>query len=267
VRRGQGMMISLYSAATGMSAQQFKLDTIANNLANVDTTGYKKIRAEFQDLVYQYIKNAGTPTAGTSRLPTGLYVGHGVRLAATTRIFTLGNIEQTGNALDLAIAGDGFFQVQLQDGRIAYTRDGSFKVDSSGNIVTSNGLALVPNIVVPTNAVAINVSPDGIVSAELQDGTIQNLGTITLVRFVNPAGLKAIGDNLFLATASSGEPIEGTPGQDGFGSIRQGYLEKSNVDVVREMVDMITAQRAYEFNSRAIQTADEMLRTATTLKR
>ena len=261
------MMISLYSAATGMSAQQFKLDTIANNLANVDTTGYKKIRAEFQDLVYQYIKNAGTPTAGDSRLPTGLYVGHGVRLAATTRIFTLGNIEQTGNALDLAIAGDGFFQVQLQDGRIAYTRDGSFKVDSEGNIVTSNGLALVPNIVVPTNAVAINVSPDGIVSAELQDGTIQNLGTITLVRFVNPAGLKAIGDNLFLTTASSGEPIEGTPGQDGFGSIRQGYLEKSNVDVVREMVDMITAQRAYEFNSRAIQTADEMLRTATNLKR
>lgn len=261
------MMISLYSAATGMSAQQFKLDTIANNLANVDTTGYKKIRAEFQDLVYQYIKNAGTPTAGDSRLPTGLYVGHGVRLAATTRIFTLGNIEQTGNALDLAIAGDGFFQVQLQDGRIAYTRDGSFKVDSEGNIVTSNGLALVPNIVVPTNAVAINVSPDGIVSAELQDGTIQNLGTITLVRFVNPAGLKSIGDNLFLATASSGEPIEGTPAQDGFGSIRQGYLEKSNVDVVREMVDMITAQRAYEFNSRAIQTADEMLRTATNLKR
>ncbi|ACB09549.1 MULTISPECIES: flagellar basal-body rod protein FlgG [Thermotoga] len=261
------MMISLYSAATGMSAQQFKLDTIANNLANVDTTGYKKVRAEFQDLLYQYVKNAGTPTAATSSLPTGLYVGHGVRTAATTRIFTLGNFEQTGNALDLAIAGDGFFQIQLQDGRIAYTRDGSFKIDSEGRIVTSNGLLLVPEITIPENAVSINVSPDGIVSAELQDGTIQELGTITLVRFVNPSGLKSIGDNLYIATPASGDPIEGVPGQDGFGAIKQGFLEKSNVDVVREMVDMITAQRAYEFNSRVIQTADEMLRTATNVKR
>lgn len=261
------MMVSLYSAATGMWAQQYKLDTVSNNLANVDTTSYKKLRAEFQDLVYQYYKNAGTPTAQNSIIPTGIYVGHGVRLSATTRIFTIGNMEHTGNALDLAIAGDGFFQIQLQDGRTAYTRDGSFKIDSEGRIVTANGLTLIPNIVVPADAVAINVSPDGIVSAEMQDGTVQNLGTITLVRFVNPAGLKAIGDNLYVQTVASGDPIEGTPNQDGFGAIQQGYLEKSNVDVVKEMVDMIIAQRAYELNARTIQTADDMLRTVSTLKR
>ncbi|MCD6463715.1 MAG: flagellar basal-body rod protein FlgG [Thermotogae bacterium] len=261
------MMVSLYSSATGMTAQQFKLDTISNNLANVDTTGYKRVRAEFQDLVYQYVKNAGTPTAQTSQLPTGLYVGHGTKLAATTRIFTLGNLEETGNALDLAITGDGFFQVQLQDGRIAYTRDGAFKVDSTGRIVTSAGNPLVPNIVIPSTAVAINVSPDGIISAEMQDGTVETLGSITLVRFVNPAGLKSIGDNLFVSTPASGDPIEGTPNQDGFGAIQQGYLEKSNVDVVKEMVGMIIAQRAYDLNARAIQTADDMLRTVSTLKR
>ncbi|MCD6103369.1 MAG: flagellar basal-body rod protein FlgG [Thermotogaceae bacterium] len=261
------MMISLYSAATGMWAQQYKLDTVSNNLANVDTTGYKKVRAEFQDLVYQYSKNAGSPTAVNSTIPTGIYVGHGTRLSATTRIFSLGNMEQTGNALDLAITGDGFFQIQLQDGRIAYTRDGAFKVDSQGRVVTANGLALIPNIVIPQDAVAINISPDGIFAAEMQDGTIQNLGNVTLVRFVNPAGLKAMGDNLYMETTASGAAIEGTPGQDGFGSLQQGYLEKSNVDVVKEMVDMITAQRAYELNARSIQTADDMLRTASTLKR
>jgi flagellar basal-body rod protein FlgG len=261
------MMISLYSAATGMGVQQTKLDTISNNLANVDTTGYKKARAEFEDLVYQYFKDAGIPTAQTSQLPTGLYVGHGARLSATTRIFTLGNLEQTGNALDIAIAGDGFFQIQLQDGRVAYTRDGAFKINSSGQIVTSNGNLLVPNILVPNNAVSINISEDGIISAELADGTIQNLGNITLVKFVNPAGLKSIGNNLFLATNASGAPIEGIPNQDGFGALQQGYLEKSNVDVLNEMVNMITAQRAYEINARAVQTADDMLRTIGTLKR
>ncbi|AEH51723.1 flagellar basal-body rod protein FlgG [Pseudothermotoga thermarum] len=261
------MMVSLYSAATGMWAQQYKLDIVSNNLANVDTTGYKKVRAEFQDLIYQYYKNAGAPTAVDSTIPTGIYTGHGTRLSATTRIFTIGNIEHTGNALDLAIMGDGFFQIQLQDGRIAYTRDGAFKIDSEGRIVTANGLALVPNIVVPQDAVAINISPDGIFSVEMQDGTIQNLGTITLVRFVNPAGLKAIGDNLFVETTASGAPIEGVPNQDGFGAIQQGYLEKSNVDVVKEMVDMIIAQRAYELNARTIQTADNMLGTVSTLKR
>ncbi|MFN3282840.1 MAG: flagellar basal-body rod protein FlgG [Pseudothermotoga sp.] len=261
------MMVSLYSAATGMWAQQYKLDTVSNNLANVDTTSYKKVRAEFQDLVYQYYKNAGTPTAVNSTIPTGIYFGHGARLAATTKIFSLGNMEHTSNALDVAITGDGFFQIQLQDGRTAYTRDGSFKIDSNGTVVTANGLALIPNIVIPADAVAINISPDGIFSVEMQDGTIQNLGTVTLVRFVNPSGLKSIGDNLYVETTASGAPIEGTPNQDGFGALLQGYLEKSNVDVVKEMVDMITAQRAYELNARTIQTADNMLQTVSTLKR
>ncbi|QTA38671.1 flagellar basal-body rod protein FlgG [Thermosipho ferrireducens] len=261
------MINGLYTAATGMWAQQFKLDTLSNNIANVDTAGYKKVKAEFQDLLYDYSKNAGAATAQNSLHPTGLYVGHGTRLAATTRVFTQGNLENTGNSTDLAISGDGFFQIQLQDGRIAYTRDGQFKIDGNGRIITSNGHLLSPNMVIPQNAVAINVSPDGIVTAELQDGTIQNIGTITLVRFVNPSGLKAIGDNLFLETPASGAPIEGTPGQDGFGSLLQGYVEKSNVDIVKEMVDMISAMRAYELNSRTIQTADEMLRTASGLKR
>uniref|UniRef100_A0A7V4KDT7 Flagellar basal-body rod protein FlgG n=1 Tax=Fervidobacterium pennivorans TaxID=93466 RepID=A0A7V4KDT7_FERPE len=261
------MINSLYTAATGMWAQQFKMDTVSNNIANVDTAGYKKVKAEFQDLIYSYSKNAGAATAQNSTTPTGIYVGHGVRLAATTRLFTQGNIENTGNALDLAISGDGFFQIQLQDGRIAYTRDGQFKIDSQGRIVTANGLLLSPAIVVPQNAVSLTVSPDGIVSVELPDGTIEQLGTITLTRFVNPAGLKSIGDNLYVATAASGEPIEGTAGQDGFGTIMQGYVEKSNVDVVKEMVDMITAMRAYEFNSRSIMTADQMLQTASNLRR
>lgn len=261
------MINSLYTAATGMWTQQFKMDTVSNNIANVDTAGYKKIKAEFQDLIYNYSKNTGAATAQNSTTPTGIYVGHGVKLAATTKIFTQGNLENTGNALDLAITGDGFFQIQLQDGRIAYTRDGQFKLDSQGRVVTANGLLLSPAIVVPQNAVSLTVSPDGIVSVELADGTIQQLGTITLVRFVNPAGLKSIGDNLYLQTNASGEPIEGVGGQDGFGTIMQGYVEKSNVDVVKEMVDMITAMRAYEFNSRSIITADQMLQTASNLRR
>lgn len=261
------MINSLYTAATGMWSQQFKMDTVSNNIANVDTAGYKKVKAEFQDLIYSYSKNAGAATAQNSTTPTGIYVGHGVRLAATTKIFTQGNIENTGNALDLAISGDGFFQIQLQDGRIAYTRDGQFKIDNQGRVVTANGLLLSPAINVPQNAVSLTISPDGIVSAELADGTIQELGNITLTRFVNPAGLKSIGDNLYVATNASGDPIEGTPGQDGFGTIMQGYVEKSNVDVVKEMVDMITAMRAYEFNSRSIMTADQMLQTASNLRR
>jgi flagellar basal-body rod protein FlgG len=261
------MINGLYTAATGMWAQQYKLDTLSNNIANVDTNGYKKMRAEFEDLVYQYSKNAGAPTAQTSTLPTGIYTGHGTKLAATTKIFTLGNIEYTGDSTDLAIGGDGFFQIQLQDGTVGYTRDGAFKVDDEGRIVTDNGLNLVPNIVVPQEATSLNVSADGIVSAELQDGTIENLGTITLVRFVNPSGLKSLGDNLYASTTASGDAIEGTAGQDGFGEIQQHYLEKSNVDIVKEMVDMITAQRAYDLNSKTVQTADQMLQTVSNMKR
>lgn len=261
------MLVSLYNAATGMNAEQRKLDIISNNLANVDTTGYKKQRAEFQDLLYSSVREAGTPTAQGSTLPTGLYVGHGTRLSATTRIFTLGNIEPTDNSTDLAIMGDGFFQVQMQDGSLAYTRDGSFKLDANGRLTTSDGLLVIPNIVIPQNAVGINVSPDGIVSVSLGDGTIQNVGNITTVRFLNPAGLKPIGNNLYSETPSSGNPTEGIPGQDGYGALQQGYLEKSNVDVVKEMVDMIVAQRAYDINSKTITTADEMLRTVSNIKR
>jgi flagellar basal-body rod protein FlgG len=188
-------------------------------------------------------------------------------LAATTRIFTLGNIEPTDNSTDIAIMGDGFFQVQMQDGSIAYTRDGSFKLDANGRLTTSDGLMVIPNIVIPQNAVGINVSPDGIVSVSLGDGTIQNVGNITTVRFLNPGGLKPLGNNLYSETPASGNPTEGIPGQDGFGALQQGYLEKSNVDVVKEMVDMIVAQRAYDINSKTITTADEMLRTVSNVKR
>lgn len=261
------MLVSLYSSATGMNAEQRKLDIIANNLANVDTTGFKRQRAEFQDLIYQSVKEAGTPTAQDSTLPTGLYVGHGTRLAATNRIFSIGNIEQTGNSTDVAIMGDGFFQIQMQDGRIGYTRDGSFKIDALGRLVTSNGLLTVPNIVIPENAIGINISHDGIVSVQLGDGQIENLGNMTLVRFINPSGLKPLGNNLYQQTPASGDPIEGIPGQDGFGALEQEYLEKSNVEVVKEMVDMIVAQRAYDINSKSITTADEMLRTVYNLKR
>jgi flagellar basal-body rod protein FlgG len=261
------MLVSLYNAATGMNAEQRKLDIISNNLANVDTTGYKKQRAEFQDLLYSSVREAGTPTAQGSTLPTGLYVGHGTRLSATTRIFTLGNIEPTDNSTDLAIMGDGFFQVQMQDGSLAYTRDGSFKMDANGRLTTSDGLLVIPNIVIPQNAVGINVSPDGIVSVSLGNGNIQNVGNLTTVRFLNPAGLKPIGNNLYSETPSSGNPTEGIPGQDGYGALQQGYLEKSNVDVVKEMVDMIVAQRAYDINSKTITTADEMLRTVSNIKR
>ncbi len=261
------MTISLWSAATGMGAQQLRLDILANNLANVSTNGYKKVRADFEDLVYTNIKHAGTPVAQGSQLPTGLFVGHGVRPAATERIFTLGNLQKTGNALDLAITGDGFFQVQLQDGRIAYTRDGAFKRDAEGRIVTSDGYLLVPSITIPADATDLMVADDGTVSVKLTTGEINTIGNITLVKFINPQGLEAMGKNLFLATAASGDPTEGTPGQDGFGAIQQGYLEKSNVDVVNEMVNMIACQRAYEMNSRTIQTADDMLRTAAGLKR
>jgi len=250
-----------------MNAQQFMLDTISNNLANVNTTGYKQVRAEFASLAYQDIFTAGTPTSQTTQSPTGLYKGHGVRIVATNRLFTLGNIKSTGNPLDLAIGGDGFFQVQLQDGQIAYTRDGSFKLDGQGRIVTSDGYLLVPNIVIPSDATSINIAPNGTVSVTKADGTTSQVGNITLIKFLNPAGLNAIGDNLYTATQASGQPIQGVPNQDGFGALRQGYLEMSNVNVIQQMVDMINAQRAYEFDARVIQTSDAMLQDAATLKR
>ncbi|WP_456400654.1 flagellar basal-body rod protein FlgG [Mesoaciditoga sp.] len=261
------MLGSLSTAATGMNAQQFMLDTIANNLANVNTTGYKQVRAEFASLAYQDIFTAGTPTSQSTQSPTGLYRGHGVRTVATNRLFTLGNIKSTGNPLDIAIGGDGFFQVQLQSGQIAYTRDGSFKLDGQGRIVTSDGYVVVPNIVIPSDATSINIAPNGTVSVTTANGSTTQVGNITLVKFLNPAGLNAIGDNLYTATQASGQPIQGVPNQDGFGALRQGYLEMSNVNVIQQMVDMINAQRAYEFDARVIQTSDTMLQDAATLKR
>lgn len=262
------MITALYSGSTGMVGQQFKLDTITNNLANVDTTGYKRQRAEFVDLYYQYAQNPGVPTAGqTSILPTGIYTGLGTRVAAVNRIFTMGNMEETGVPLDVAITGDGFFQVIMQDGTPAYTRDGSFKVDQNGRIVTNIGMPLAQEIVIPPDAVSLNITHDGLVVVQTMDGDLEEIGQFILSRFINPAGLESIGDNIYIPKPGAGDPIDGIPGQDGFGGLKQHFLEKSNVNVVREMVGMITSQRAYELNSRSIMTADNLLQTVVGLKR
>lgn len=261
-------MRSLHTAATGMIAQQFKMDVIANNLANVNTTAYKKSRVDFQDLIYQSLRFAGSPVTAGAQIPTGIQVGHGARVVATQKLFTEGNFEQTDNPLDLVIEGDGFFQVLLPDGTIAYTRDGSFKTDGNGRVVTSDGFFLEPEIVIPEDTAEIAIGADGTVSVKLAgDSDFQTIGQIELARFVNPAGLYSAGGNLYLATAASGPPIVGVAGLDGLGSLRQGFLEMSNVQVVEEMVNMITSQRAYEVNSRAIQASDEMLQTANNLRR
>lgn len=262
------MMRSLWSAASGMTAQQFSIDTIANNLANVNTTGFKKSRVDFQDLLYQSVRYAGTPVSAGAQIPTGIQLGHGVRPVATQKMFSQGTFMQTNNPLDVVIEGDGFFQVLLPDGTIAYTRDGAFKKDGDGRIVTSDGYPLEPEILIPEDAVSINIGSDGTVSV-LQAGSDQPefVENIELVRFINPAGLRSRGGNLFTATVASGEPSVGTPGLYGFGSLAQGYLEMSNVQVVEEMVNMIVAQRAYETNSKAIQASDDMLQTANNLRR
>jgi len=262
------MMRALWTAASGMIGQQYKIDTTANNLANVNTTGFKKSRVDFQDLLYQTVKYAGTPVTAGAQIPTGIQIGHGVRPVATQRLFTQGTFQQTDNPLDLVIEGDGFFQVLLPDGSVRYTRDGAFKRDSDGRLVTSDGFPLEPEIRIDENALSINIGSDGTVSIQLpgQDEP-EEIGKIQLARFVNPAGLKSDGRNLYSATAASGPAIVGEPGLDGFGNLAQGYLEMSNVQVVEEMVSMIVAQRAYETNSKAIQAADEMLQTANNLRR
>ncbi len=261
------MIRALRTAATGMSAQQMNVDTIANNLANVNTTGFKRTRMDFQDIFYQQIRPAGTPTA-ERQSPTGLQVGLGVRAAATQKLFSQGALEESGNQLDMAIEGHGFFQVTLPDGTIGFTRDGSFKRDGEGNVVTSDGLLLEPGITVPADATLISISADGTISAQVagQDEP-QVLGEIQLASFPNPAGLNAIGKNLFRKSPASGEPTINAPGTAGFGTIAQGFTEKSNVDVVTEMVGMISAQRAYEVNSRVITGVDQMLETAAGLLR
>lgn len=262
------MMRALWTAGSGMVAQQANIDVISNNLSNVNTTGFKKSRSDFQDLMYQTVRQPGANSGGDSQLPTGIQIGHGVRQVSTQKLYTVGNFQSTGNPLDLAIEGDGFFQVNMPDGTIAYTRDGAFKPDSEGRIVTAEGYQLEPQITIPQGATSIEISADGTVSATLpNNSTPQQIGQIQLVRFVNPAGLQSMGRNLLKETNASGAPTTSNPGQDGAGTLVQRYLEMSNVQVVDEMVNMIVAQRAYEMNSKAITTSDEMLGIAAGLKR
>lgn len=265
------MVRSLWTSASGMISQQFHIDTISNNLANVNTTGFKKNRVDFEDLIYQHQVLAGTPATSVSEIPTGVHVGHGVRPAATQKIFTGGSLQATGHKLDMAITNSvGFFKIQMPDGSFGYTRDGSFKIDSNRQVVTSNGYLMEPQVILPEDAVldTLMISEQGEIYVNLGADTNPTLiGQMETYRFVNPAGLKAVGKNLFQETPASGAEIPGTPGLDGFGSLMQGFLEMSNVNLAEEMVNMIVAQRAYESNSKAIQTTDSMLATAIQLKR
>jgi len=254
------MINSLWISKTGMEAQQTQLDVISHNLANVSTTGYKRANAVFQDLMYQNLRQVGASSTEQSQLPTGLQLGLGVRTVATSRSFTQGSMQQTNNNLDVAIKGNGFFQVTQPDGTIGYTRDGSFQVDAQGRLVTSSGLPVANGITIPANATNVSISPDGTVSATVSGQTApQTVGTLALAHFVNPAGLEPKGENLYAETAASGQPNGGTAGTNGLGTIMQGFLETSNVNVVQELVSMIQTQRAYEMNSKAIQTSDQML--------
>jgi flagellar basal-body rod protein FlgG len=262
------MIRSLWTAATGMEGQQLNIDTISNNLANVNTSGFKKSRVNFQDLMYQSLRAAGTPNNQGSQVPTGIEVGHGVRPAATQKLFSQGSFQKTGNTLDIAIEGDGFFQVLRPDGTLAYTRDGSLKRDNNGRIVTSDGYPIQPGITIPEATVSVNVTAEGnVLVKEPGSEELNEIGQMELANFSNPAGLKSVGRNLFVQTPSSGEALTGNPATDGFGTLAQGYLEQSNVKVVEEMVNMIAAQRAYEINSKAIRASDEMLQQANNLKR
>jgi flagellar basal-body rod protein FlgG len=251
-----------------MLSMQTQIDTTANNIANVNTMGYKKSRAEFADLMYKVMTYAGTSTSDTTRSPTGVEVGLGVRPTAINKIFSEGSLKQTENPLDMAITGKGFFKIQLPSGAEAYTRNGSFKIDQNGTLVNSDGYTIIPEVVIPEDAVNISVGADGIVSVT-QAGQAQStqVGQISLTNFINPAGLHAMGDNLFSETDSSGQPVEGTPGINGLGTVRQGFVELSNVQLVVELTDLITAQRAYDANSKVITTSDEMLSTTNSLKR
>lgn len=262
------MMRALWTAGSGMMAQQMNIDTISNNLANVNTNGFKKMRLEFEDLLYQTIRTAGAASAQGANVPTGFQVGHGVKSVSTTKIFSQGDFVNTGNPLDIVIEGEGFFQIQMPDGSTAYTRDGAFKIDGEGRMVTSQGYVLQPEITMPNNADSINIGSDGTITVTLAGETDpQEIGRIELARFLNPAGLINAGGNAYKTSAASGEAVAGNPGADGLGTTGQGFLEISNVKVIEEMVNMIVAQRAYEINSKAIQASDEMLQTANNLRR
>jgi flagellar basal-body rod protein FlgG len=254
------MIRALYTAASGMNAQQTNIDNVAHNLANVNTTGYKKSRIEFADIMYQEVKAPGTAASSSNTVPTGIEIGLGTRTVATSRDFSAGNLQGTSAPLDLAIQGQGFFQVTMPNGTIAYTRAGSFHLDAQGGIVTSDGYPMDPAITVPANATGVTISPDGIVSATIAgQQAAQQLGTINIAGFANVGGLKPLGGNLYEATTASGDALTGVPGTDARGTLLQGFIENSNVSVVEEMVNMIVGQRAYEANSRVIKAADEML--------
>jgi len=262
------MIKAMRTAASGMAAQQMNVDNIANNLANVNTTGFKKSKLEFQDVLYQKVSQAGVASSTGAIIPTNIEVGYGVKPVATTRQFEMGEMQPTENPLDLAIEGNGFFQVTLPDGETAFTRDGTFKITADGRITNSDGFYVTPEITIPEDSEAVSITPEGTVSVKLVGQTEpQEIGQFELARFINPAGLSSMGHNLFQQTAASGEPITAVAGEDGMGTIRQGYLEISNVDVVTEMINMIIAQRAYEINSKAIQTSEDMTQIANNLKR
>ena len=254
------MINSLWISKTGMEAQQMQLDVISNNLANSSTNGFKRASAVFEDLMYQNLRQAGSNSSEQSQLPTGLQVGLGVRTVATSRSFSQGALQQSGNKLDVAVQGNGFFQVTMPDGTTNYTRDGSFQVDSQGRLVTATGLPIANGVTVPANATSIAIAGDGTVTAQIPGNvTPQSIGTIALASFINPAGLDPKGQNLYAETPASGQPNSGTPGSNGLGALMQGFVETSNVNVVQELVTMIQTQRAYEMNSKAIQTSDQML--------
>lgn len=260
-------MKALQIAATGMKAQEINVEVISNNVANMRTTGFKKQRADFQDLLYQNLRRMGTETSDAGTIvPTGVQIGSGVKLASTTRIMSQGSLEQTDDPLDMAIRGEGFFQIDLPDGRTGYTRDGSFERDADGQLVTVDGYPVNPGITIPENIQDLTVANDGTVQGVDDTGATQELGQVQLARFVNKAGLEAIGDNLFLETDASGAAETGNPDDNGFGSVQQYFLEMSNVDAVTEISDLIAAQRAYEMNSQIIQAADEMYSTTTNLR-
>jgi flagellar basal-body rod protein FlgG len=254
------MINSLWISKTGMEAQQTQLDVISHNLANVSTTGYKRAQAVFEDLMYQNLRQVGSNTSDQSQLPTGLHLGLGVRTVATSRSFSQGTIQQTSNNLDVAIQGNGFFQVTQPDGSTAYTRNGAFQIDNQGRLVTASGLPIANGVTVPANAKNVAIATDGTVTASIPGTTApQQIGNIILASFINPSGLEPLGQNLFIESPASGQPNTGTPGANGIGTLTQGFLETSNVNVVQELITMIQTQRAYEMNSKAIQTSDQML--------
>ena len=262
------MIRALWTAGTGMSVQQVNLDVIANNIANVNTNGFKRSRADFQDLMYQTLRLQGTKNDGGNQIPTGIQIGHGAMLAAVQKVFQQGDFQQTDNQTDLAIEGSGFMQVTMPDGTLAYTRAGSLKTDAEGRLCTSDGYLVTPNITIPKDAISVSIGTDGVVTTQTQSSSaLQQIGKIELATFPNPSGLSAQGKSLFKESDASGSPTLGQPGTNGMGTLLQGFLEMSNVNIMQEMVNLIIGQRAYEVNSKAIQAADEMLQLANNIKR